>query len=148
MTLAQSQLKAARKAYPLESQEQQALFNWANIMVKKWPCLEMLFAIPNQRKCHPREGARFKAEGVKPGIPDIFLDWPLQGFHGLRIELKRANGIPSAVTESQHIWHLKIKRNGYAMAVAFGAEAAKEIIRNYIEGTYIQASVGVNYLKI
>lgn len=46
----------------------------------------LAFHVPNGGKRNPREGARFKAMGVRPGVADILLFW---GFNKkAAIELK------------------------------------------------------------
>lgn len=56
--------------------------------------LRWLHAIPNGGARDPVTAARLKAEGVKPGVPDLFLPvakWlsPSYAFHGLYIEMKK-----------------------------------------------------------
>ena len=51
--------------------------------------IDFLFAIPNGGKRDAREAARFKAQGVKAGVPDLFLCIGTRDYHGLFVELKR-----------------------------------------------------------
>lgn len=57
----------------LEGEEQAALFRWAQFQSGKYPELDLMFHIPNGGKRGKAEAARFKAEGVKAGVPDIFF---------------------------------------------------------------------------
>lgn len=58
---------------PTEAEEQATLFSWAAMKRGKYPELDLLFHIPNGGSRGKAEAARFKAEGVKPGVPDLFL---------------------------------------------------------------------------
>ena len=70
---------------PSESVEQQALFRWANFMSGQYPALLLMYHIPNEGKRSRSTGARMKAEGLKPGVPDICLPVPVGQYHGLYI---------------------------------------------------------------
>lgn len=72
-----------------------------------------------------------KAEGVKPGVPDLCLPVPRAIWHGLYIEMKRATG--GTVSADQIKWTDFLRRQGYYIAVAHGAEVAKQILRQYIK---------------
>lgn len=67
-----------------ESQEQIALFQWANLAVGTMPDLCMLYHIPNGGLRTKATAARLKKEGVKAGYPDIGLDvaWRGTGYTG------------------------------------------------------------------
>ena len=77
---------------PSESVEQQCLFRWAALQSGKYPELAMMYHIPNGGSRGKVEAIRFKAEGVKAGVPDICLPVPRGTWHGLYIELKRREG--------------------------------------------------------
>ena len=51
----------------------------------------------NLRSRHPAEAVHLKRMGVKPGVPDLFLPFPVPPFHGLWIEMKSETGRASAV---------------------------------------------------
>jgi hypothetical protein len=51
-----------------------------------------LFAIPNGGARDVVTGSLLKAEGVKRGVPDLFLAIPSNNFHGLFIEVKTEKG--------------------------------------------------------
>ena len=115
---------------PTEHQEQVALFEWAAWMAKRIPELHLMHAIPNGGKRDIRTAAMLKAEGVKPGVPDIFLPVSRGGKHGLYIELKRRKG--GAVSKAQEAWIRALSAQGYMCAVCHGAEAAKSEILAYM----------------
>lgn len=80
---------AQRAPVPTESVEQQLLFRWARFYVSKYSELALLYHIPNGGSRRKSEAGRFKAEGVKAGVPDLFLPAARENFHGLYIEMKR-----------------------------------------------------------
>lgn len=87
-----------------EHQEQVALFRWAELNKRKHPALALMFAIPNGGHRHIAVARKLKAEGVKAGVPDIFLPWPaLQSRNacGLFVEMKAKGG---KVSDSQAEW--------------------------------------------
>lgn len=116
---------------PTEAQEQTALFQWAAYMARKWPELRLMHAIPNGGSRHPVEAARLKAQGVKAGIPDIFLPVASGGYHGLYIEMKRKKGGRISVDQQQMIDALRAQ--GYRVEVCKGAEEASKTIKEYME---------------
>lgn len=121
----------------LESIEQQKLFTWWRFEGAKrlgFPeCV--LFAIPNGGRRDAVTGARLKAEGVHPGIPDIFLAVPDQYRSGLFIEMKRPKapgvraGSPSKA--QREVMQALIAR-GYCCKVAYGADEARRVIEWYL----------------
>lgn len=115
---------------PTEAQEQTALFQWAGMMTGKWPELRILHHIPNGGSRNAIEAARLKAQGVKPGVPDIFLPCAKKGFYGLYIELKRQKG--GRVSEEQKSMIDALRDEGYKVAVCKGWEEAKNVITEYM----------------
>ena len=91
----------------------------------------MLFAVPNGgwRGPHPSTGRRLKQEGVRPGVPDIYLDIARGTWHGLRIELKVKGG---RLSPAQGAWLDKYTEYGYRAVCCYGWEAAKEEITSYL----------------
>ena len=115
---------------PTEAQEQVTLFQWARIMEKFWPELRLLHHIPNGGSRNPIEGRNFKMQGVKAGIPDIFLPCARHGYHGLYIEMKRRKGGRVSVDQKRMMMALAAER--YKVAVCHGWEEAKEAITEYM----------------
>lgn len=112
---------------PTESEEQQALFEWAAIQSGAYPDLELLYHIPNGGRRSKAEAGRFKAEGVKSGVPDLCLPVARGGFHGLYIELKRIKG--GKIDPGQEAWIAALTKQGYHAAVCRGwIEASKALI--------------------
>ena len=127
---------------PLESAEQQAFFRWVRLMQGYHkPGAGLIFAIPNQRK-GAAEGARFKAEGVLAGVPDIFVavprlspgscENPDADFHGLWIELKRVGGSLADCSAAQNRVMADLAAQGYRVEVCFGWQHAMRVTREYL----------------
>lgn len=126
-----------------EHEEQVSLFNWANGCAAYgiYPELSLLFAIPNGQvalKMVKSSTIRFKFigymnnEGRKKGVPDMFLAVARGGYHGLFIELKRADG--GVVSKEQREWINKLKNEGYLAVVCHGCQEAQETIEKYLKG--------------
>ena len=113
----------------LEAQEQIALVKLFDLKYpsQKWS----LFHIPNGVNSNQRTGARLKALGLRPGVPDLQLLIARGGFHGLFIEMKSATGQLSQV---QRHYRDLITNAGYRWALCRSAEEGIEIIDNYIRG--------------
>lgn len=89
------------------------------------------YATPNAGKRTPRQGAYLKAEGLKPGVPDLCIPVARKGFHGLYIELKTNTG---RLTKEQAAFIDGLTEQGYMAVVCVGFESAKETIENYLKG--------------
>jgi hypothetical protein len=119
---------------------QAALFDWAELASARYPALKLMFAIPNGGKREKRQdkkgrwfspiAIKLKKEGVKAGIPDIFLPSARGGSHGLFIEMKAPDG---KVTPNQKRVHQKLREAGYAVIVCFSLESATTLITWYLE---------------
>lgn len=111
---------------PLESLEQTWLFQWASMQERKYPELMLMHHVPNGGLRQKGVAKKLKAEGVKPGVPDICLPISRQGYHGLYIELKR---IGEKASQEQSKWMSMPEKQGYRAVVKEGwIEAAKELI--------------------
>lgn len=115
-----------------ESQEQQLLFEWAALSAGRWPELALMYHIPNGGSRSKSEAGRFRAEGVKSGVPDICLPVARGGYHGLYIELKRVKG--GRVSTAQQGWIAALRDQGYYACVCKGWDDAAHVIKAYLEG--------------
>lgn len=120
----------AKVPVPSESIEQQALIRWARFSLGKYPELDMLYHITNEGMRSVVTGARLKAEGLRPGVPDLCLAVSRGGAHGLYIEMKRTKG--GRLSPEQAAWLEKLAREGYATAVCKGWEQARDVIERYL----------------
>ena len=116
---------------PTESEEQQALFEWAQYHRGAHPEIDLLYHIPNGGRRGKAEAGRFKNEGVKSGVPDICLPVARGGFHGLYIEMKRQKG--SRTSGEQKDWIEWLWRQGYKAVICKGWQEAAQIIREYLK---------------
>lgn len=119
-------MRAAKKT---EHSEQVALFAWARANEARHLQLGLMFAIPNGGNRHIVTGRKLKAEGVKSGVPDIFLGVPRNGKHGLFIELKVGKNKPS---KNQLWWIHSLRAEGYAVEVCYGFLEAQTAIIGYL----------------
>ena len=113
-----------------EHAEQVAVFEWSAYQRKKYPELDLLIAIPNGGKRHIGTAMKLKAEGVKPGVPDILLPVSRHGFNALWIELKVGKNKPSP--NQLYMMH-RLTDEGAMCQVCWGAEQAILAIKAYIE---------------
>lgn len=115
-----------RQPVPTEHWEQVQLFAWSENL----PELKLMHAIPNGGKRDIRVAIKLKEEGVKAGVPDIFLPLPRGGKHGLFIELKRRKY--GRVSPEQLYWLDALMREEYACSVCHGREMARDVILDYL----------------
>lgn len=117
---------------PLEGEEQAFLFTWARFATQTYPELSLLFHIPNGGSRHPAEAVNLKRQGVRKGVPDIFLPVARGGYHGLFVELKRKNG--GRVQAEQMNWIQELNAQGYLALVVRGGDRAIDLLTKYIKG--------------
>jgi len=116
---------------PTESAEQQALFRWAAWQRGAYPELDLLYHVPNGGSRKKAEAGRFKAEGVKAGVPDVCLPVARGGFHGLYVELKRLE--KSKTSDDQKDWIVRLTEQGYYAVICKGWENASKAILEYLK---------------
>ena len=115
---------------PKEHDEQVALMQMVSLIMNRHPELALLHAIPNGGHRNVVVAKRLKDEGVKPGVPDLFLPVARGGSHGLYVEMKRIKG--GRVSEVQKDWIRALMAQGYKVEVAKGAVDAFGVIKDYI----------------
>lgn len=114
-----------------EAKEQAALISWAELMRTRYPELGLLFHIPNGGSRNKAEAANLKREGVKAGVPDLFLPVSRGGKHGLFIEMKVK---PNKPTAAQVSWLHELVSQDYETAVCYSWADAAKVIELYLEG--------------
>ena len=107
-----------------EAQEQAEVIEWCG-----WKRIPV-FHIPNGGSRNPIEAANLKRQGVKAGVPDLFVPVAASGCHGLFIEMKRERG--GRVSEAQRRWLALLDAQGYRASVCHGAEEAIREIEGYL----------------
>lgn len=110
---------------------QAAIFCWANQNLDKYPQLKYLFAVPNGFYGSAAQKGKMKAEGLKLGVPDIWLPYYKRTYSGLIIELKVKKNVP---TQDQLDWLAFLKQQGYQCWVCYGWQEARDKIVEYLEG--------------
>jgi hypothetical protein len=119
-----------RRAEP-EHDQQVTLFAWAAEMEAQHPELRLLFAVPNWIGTRTRHhGAYLKAEGRKPGVPDVWLPVSRRYYHGLVIEMKVKPNRPS---DEQRAWLAALEAADYAVHVCYSAIEAEAVILHYLD---------------
>lgn len=116
--------------------EQKTLFQWAKLNADIYPELNNMFAIPNGGHRHIAVAKKLKSEGVKSGVPDIFLAYPRGKHHGLFIEMKAGRNKPSI---NQKRWLERLEKAGYKTGVCYSWDDARELIESYLN-TYTKVS--------
>lgn len=129
-----------------EHAHQRAFFAWLACMKKQYPQGQLAFAIPNGGLRDKITAAKLQAEGVKSGVPDVFLpvstrcitaESGIPGtYHGLFIEFKKANG---TISSAQHEWIGALTKQGYACAVCYGWRAGCMAFIQYAQGREVKA---------
>ena len=128
------QSKTPPRLDPLEEADQIALFQWRRLMVPKYPELRWLHASLNGVPLSPALAVKMRALGMTAGIADVFLPVARGGYLGLYIEMKRAKGVPSDLSDDQRDFLRFAAGQGYRAEWCKGWEAAKNLILDYLEG--------------
>lgn len=124
----------------IEHQHQVALIRWAAQVhipvgsdIKPGArVVDYLLAIPNGgKRSGPREGARLKAEGVKPGVSDLLLPLRRGGCAGLWLEMKAPGKKPNPV---QRDWIERMSMAGYHATWCDDWQKAAQVITQYLAG--------------
>lgn len=113
-----------------EDTEQIGVIDWANWNTGRFPELKLLFHVPNGGKRNAAEAARFKAMGVKAGVPDLCLPVPRGGYAGLYIEMKYGK---NKTTEKQEEWIHSLIEQGYLVKVCWGGQEATAALEEYLQ---------------
>ena len=112
-----------------EAEEQKALMQWAKWQEGRYPELKLLYHCPNGGTRNKLEAANLKRQGVKAGVPDLFLPVPRSPKHGLFIEMKVGR---NKCTDNQKKWIRKLLEQGYEVKVCYSCEEAIQIIKRYL----------------
>lgn len=128
---------------PTEHAEQVRFVNWFKIQHRKYA--KAIFSNPNGADIsgHSTKGLsiatvkaikmnKMKDEGFKPGVSDVQLTVSKGGYHGLWIEMKRANGTIKDVKPEQMDHILLMRELGHKAEWAAGADEAIQITKEYM----------------
>lgn len=127
-----------------EHDEAKVIIDWAGYNIAQYPQLNYLFAIVNGAKLtwginqdgkrYSKEAMNLKDEGLRRGVLDYCLPFPIMGYNALFLELKVNENIPS-VYQLDYIEYLN--RNHYYACCCWGADAAIWVISHYINSDFI-----------
>lgn len=112
-----------KKVIPLEHNEQVLVVRYCDL--NKIP----IFAIPNGSNKSKKARGEFKAEGLRAGVPDLFIPIASKKYHGLFIEMKRIQG--SVTSKEQVAWIALLNKQGYKAVICKGAAVAIDEIKEY-----------------
>ena len=116
---------------PTEHQVQCTLIQWWQMQCKKWKVPEcLLFAVPNGGHRNIITAKKLKDEGVRAGVPDLFLAVPRGIWHGLFVEMKRNNRCRPSGNQVKMLKLLQTR--GYHTVVAHSFDEAVEAIKTYL----------------
>lgn len=119
-----------------EHAEQSAVIMWARMMEGKYPELIWLHSslngivIPASLTVRAKIINHMKAEGMKRGVPDLFLPAARRGFHGLFIEMKVVGG---ELSDEQKEFLAFAEQQKYLDKVCYNADEAIETLEWYLE---------------
>lgn len=112
-----------------EHAEQRDLITWAQMHYAGYPILRCLYAIPNGGARHKAVAGKLRAEGVRPGVPDLHLPVPNANKCGLWIEMKAGRNKP---TPHQLDWHERLRKIGHQVNVCYSWHEAAGVICDYL----------------
>ena len=105
-----------------------------------WTLHDFMFAVPNgvQIAGNPGRRARYmnamKNRGLKPGVSDLIIAYPVAPLHGMYLELKLQE--KSKVRDPQIAWKHLMSAVGYYAVIATGFNDAVWHVENYLRGSY------------
>lgn len=129
-----------------EHAHQCALMCWVALNTPTNPDLAGLFAIPNGGERNPAVAARLRAEGVRAGVPDLFLPLAretqtrsksgdtvvirVERFNGLFIEMKKPK--TGKLSPGQLACHNLLTQRGYKVVTCWGWQEARDTLLWYL----------------
>ena len=117
-----------------EHTEQAAFIQWCEMQKNVYPELAWVYAVPNGGQRHKAVAGKMKAEGQKPGVPDLCLPIPKAKpdggiYCGLYQETKVK---PNKPTPEQNKWLEFLACQSYAVAVCYGFDDLKAVMLWYL----------------
>lgn len=111
---------------PSEHAEQVTFVNWFRLQYPK----VLIFAIPNGGIRHAATARKLKAEGVEPGVPDLFIPrWRLW------VEMKRTKGGRLSPEQKDMITYLS--GCNYGVIVGHGWESARDQVQEFVKNNLL-----------
>ena len=100
-----------------------------DLMIHRFPELRCCHHVPNGGQRSAATAGRLKAEGVRPGVPDVHLPVPHGGYCGLWIELKVGR---NRTTPAQDEMIDRLRAYGNRVEVCYGWIAAWDVLLEYM----------------
>jgi len=119
-----------------EHTEQAEVIQWAKDNEFIYPELRWLYSslngivIPAPPMVRAKIINYMKAEGMRNGIPDLFLPVARHGFHGLFVEMKRTDG--GVISPEQKEFMEFAAAQGYLDKICYGCDEATEALEWYL----------------
>ena len=104
--------------------QQEAIMKIWNEMPETRLCL---FHVPNGMNIDARQGAKFKAQGVISGVPDLVFVWAGKTRY---IEVKTENGV---LSKNQIELHKKWKSHGVEVNICRSSIEIISLVRSWVE---------------
>ena len=104
-----------------EHEEQREFVQW----MRQTHPQHRIYAIPNGGHRGASQGARLKAEGVTPGVPDLHVP-------ALRLWIEMKRTVGGTVSREQRDWHDYLRGIGDRVIVARGKEEAIKAITDLL----------------
>lgn len=133
-----------------------ALMSWVRYALRKHPELRLLYHVPNgavlggkmvpgpDGRMVPMEGARLKAMGTKPGIPDYHMPVARGGYLSLYVEMKKLGDGGGRTSKAQREVIEALREEGNRVEVCHGWEAARAVILDYLDsGATLHTPAGI-----
>ena len=122
---------------PPEKDIQISLMAWMSMVKYEGQAVgNLAFAIPNganlagDGRARAMQMASMKRQGLKPGVPDLFVAIARGAYHGLFIELKR--DAKSAVSDDQIKWQKRLRLAGFKAEICRGFDEAQACVKRYL----------------
>jgi hypothetical protein len=80
---------------------------WVRLNMRRYPCLELLFHIPNEGKRNPQIAAEI---GIRAGVPDYCMPVSSLEYRGFWLEIKAPKKKP---TKQQLWWLERLRASGH-----------------------------------
>ncbi len=123
---------ASKPRSTIEHDEQVSFFQTIALNLTAYPQFRWIHAIPNGGHRSKATAGKLKAEGVTPGVSDIFVPIPARGKHGLYIEMKAGK---NTLTPAQKEFGEYVQSRGYSFYTAWSALEALTALELYLDVT-------------
>lgn len=100
-----------------------------------WEVFKLAHAIPSGGARDVVTAGRLKAEGVRPGVPDVCIPVARRNYHALYLEFKkldRVNSLRGGLSEAQTHFKDLLERHGNCVVPTYGWEHGISILRWYL----------------